>query len=136
MTKSFTDSDGNLKELAKTLIAAEESWTLERTKLKRPAEWIVSALRLSGAQWAIGRVLGSHGLLGEPLWRPPGPNGFADDESAWIDGLSQRVDIADDRYVMIRIIALPGEDPLPEDVIKGPKAPAAEETATLTSAGQ
>jgi len=96
LTKSFTDSDGNLKELAKTLIAAEESWTLERTKLKRPAEWIVSALRLSGAQWAIGRVLGSHGLLGEPLWRPPGPNGFADDESAWIDGLSQRVDIADD----------------------------------------
>src|SRR5262249_22542269 len=25
----------------------------------------------------------------------PGPNGFADDEAAWIDGLSQRVDIAD-----------------------------------------
>ena len=34
-------------------------------------------------------------LLGEPLWRPPAPNGFADDESAWIDGLSQRVDVAD-----------------------------------------
>jgi uncharacterized protein (DUF1800 family) len=95
LTKSFTDSDGNLKELAKTLIAAEESWTLERTKLKRPAEWIVSALRLTGAQWAIGQVMGSHGLLGEPLWRPPGPNGFADDEAAWVDGLSQRVDIAD-----------------------------------------
>jgi uncharacterized protein (DUF1800 family) len=95
LTKSFIDSDGNLKELAKTLIAAEESWTLERTKLKRPAEWIVSALRLTGAQWAIGRVMGSQGLLGEPLWRPPGPNGFADDEAAWIDGLSQRADIAD-----------------------------------------
>src|SRR5262249_59612088 len=34
------------------------------------------------------------GLLGERLWRPLAPNGFADDESAWIDGLSQRVDIA------------------------------------------
>ena len=95
LTKSFTDSDGNLKELAKTLIAAEESWTLERTKLKRPAEWIVSALRLTGAQWAIGRVMGGQALLGEPLWRPPGPNGFADDEAAWIDGLPQRIDIAD-----------------------------------------
>jgi len=46
------------------------------------------------------------------------------------------VDIAEDRYVMIRIIALPGEVPLPEDVIDGPKAPAPEETATLTPAGQ
>jgi rare lipoprotein A len=46
------------------------------------------------------------------------------------------VDVAEDRYVMIRIIGLPGEDPLPEDVIDGPKAPALEETATLTPAGQ
>jgi uncharacterized protein (DUF1800 family) len=95
LTKSFTDSDGNLKELGKTLIAAEESWTLERTKLKRPSEWIISALRLTGAQWVIGRVMGGQALLGEPLWRPPAPNGFADYESAWIDGLSQRVDVAD-----------------------------------------
>jgi rare lipoprotein A len=42
------------------------------------------------------------------------------------------VDVAEDRYVMIRIIGLPGEDPLPEDVIRGPKAPALEETATVT----
>ena len=46
------------------------------------------------------------------------------------------VDVAEDRYVMIHIIGLPGEDPLPEDVIRGPKAPAAEETATLTPVGQ
>jgi len=81
LTKSFTDSDGNLKELARTLIAAEEAWTPERTKLKRPAEWIISAVRLTGAQWVIGRVMGGQALLGEPLWRPPAPNGFADDES-------------------------------------------------------
>ena len=95
LTKSFTYSDGNLKELARTLIAAEEAWTPERTKLKRPAEWIISALRLTGAQWVIGRVMGGQALLGEPLWRPPAPNGFADDESEWIDGLSQRIDAAD-----------------------------------------
>ena len=94
LAKSFTDSDGNLKELAKTLIAAEESWTPERTKLKRPSEWIVSALRLTGAQWAAGRIMSGQALLGEPLWRPPAPNGFADNESTWIDGLSQRVDVA------------------------------------------
>jgi rare lipoprotein A len=46
------------------------------------------------------------------------------------------VDIAEDRSVLIRIIALPGEVPLPQDVIDGPKAPALEETATLAPAGQ
>jgi uncharacterized protein (DUF1800 family) len=94
LAKSFTDSDGNLKELARTLIAAEEAWTPERTKLKRPSEWIISALRLTGAQWAVGRIMSGQALLGEPLWRPPAPNGFAEDESTWVDGLSQRVDIA------------------------------------------
>jgi len=94
LAKSFTDTDGNLKELAKTLITAEEAWTPERTKLKRPSEWIICALRLTGAQWVVGRVMSGQALLGERLWRPLAPNGFADDESTWIDGLSQRVDIA------------------------------------------
>lgn len=46
------------------------------------------------------------------------------------------VDVAEDRYVMIRIIGLPGEDPLPEGLIDGAKVPALEETSTLTPAGQ
>jgi rare lipoprotein A len=46
------------------------------------------------------------------------------------------VDTSDDRYVMIRIIGLPGEEPLPDDVINGPKATVVEETAVLAPAGQ
>ncbi|HEX7678957.1 MAG TPA: septal ring lytic transglycosylase RlpA family protein [Thermoanaerobaculia bacterium] len=46
------------------------------------------------------------------------------------------VDVAEDRYVMIRIIGLPGEDPLPDDVLDGPEASALEETVTLTPAGR
>jgi uncharacterized protein (DUF1800 family) len=33
-------------------------------------------------------------LLGEPLWRPPAPKGFTDESTPWLDGLAQRVDIA------------------------------------------
>ena len=40
------------------------------------------------------------------------------------------VDIAEDRAVLIRIIGLPGEDPLPEDVIDGPMTSILEATAT------
>lgn len=46
------------------------------------------------------------------------------------------VDTSDDRYVMIRIIGLPGEEPLSDDVINGPKATVVEETVALAPAGQ
>ena len=34
--------------------------------------------------------------LGEPLWRPPAPNGYPDTEAAWIDGVPHRLDIANE----------------------------------------
>jgi len=102
LTKAFKDSDGDLKTVAKTLVTADEAWTPARTKLKRPSEWIVSMLRVTnaslntGAPWNIGRVLGVQAALGEPLWRPPAPNGWPDTEAAWIDGVPHRLDIAND----------------------------------------
>lgn len=46
------------------------------------------------------------------------------------------VDVAEDRSVRIRIIALPGEEPLPENVIDGPASTVIEETAALTPAAR
>jgi uncharacterized protein (DUF1800 family) len=91
---TFSDTDGDLKQLARTLILAEESWTPARTKLKRPCEWHIAALRLTGSHGRVGSFMTGQALLGEPLWRPPAPNGFSDYEAAWIDGLAERADIA------------------------------------------
>ena len=44
LAKSFRDSDGSLKDVARTLIAADESWTPQRQKLKAPAEWIAGVI--------------------------------------------------------------------------------------------
>src|SRR5438094_2416854 len=44
LTKRFLDSEGNLRELAKTLVTAPEAWDPARGKLKRPSEWIIAAL--------------------------------------------------------------------------------------------
>ncbi len=96
LAKAFKDSDGNLREVARVLVAAEESWTPARAKLKPPAEWLVGSLRLTGAPWVVGRVLGAQATLGQPLWRPPAPNGYPDTEAAWIDGVPRRLDIAND----------------------------------------
>jgi uncharacterized protein (DUF1800 family) len=38
--------------------------------------------------------LQAQNMLGEPLWRPPAPNGFSDESTPWMDGLGQRLDIA------------------------------------------
>jgi uncharacterized protein (DUF1800 family) len=95
LTKRFRDTDGNLKELAKALVAAPEAWEDHRGKLKRPGEWVVSALRACGSKEPdIRPLMQAQNMLGEPLWRPPAPNGFADDDATWLDGLAQRLDVA------------------------------------------
>jgi uncharacterized protein (DUF1800 family) len=98
LEKTFRDTDGNLKEVAKSLVVADESWASPRSKLKPPSAWLVSMARITDAQASnpIGRVLGAQAMLGEALWRPPAPNGYPDTESAWIDGVPRRLDIADD----------------------------------------
>jgi uncharacterized protein (DUF1800 family) len=95
LTKRFLDTDGDLKELAKALVTAPEPWEAPRGKLKRPGEWIVGALRAAGIKEPDVRpVMQAQNMLGEPLWRPPAPNGFADDDATWLDGLAQRLDVA------------------------------------------
>jgi uncharacterized protein (DUF1800 family) len=113
LSKRFLDTQGDLKELAKALVNSPEAWSAPRTKLKRPSEWIVAALRAVETDLPrnadpkaqalgafnrqppeIGPVMQAQNLLGEPLWRPSAPKGFADESGPWLDGLAQRLDIA------------------------------------------
>jgi uncharacterized protein (DUF1800 family) len=98
LAKSFNETDGNLREVAKALVSADEAWTPQRQKFKAPAEWIAGVLRLTGASAniPIGRIMNAQATLGEPLWRPPAPNGWPDNEAAWIDGVPRRIDVAND----------------------------------------
>ena len=94
LTQRFLDTDGDLKELVVALITAPEAWAPEQAKIKRPNEWIAAALRATGEPGEIPRILQAGNLLGEPLWRPPAPKGFSDDNAAWLDGMGQRLEIA------------------------------------------
>jgi uncharacterized protein (DUF1800 family) len=91
LTQRFLDTDGDLKEVAKALVSAPESWAPEQAKIKRPGEWIVAGRRATGTQGQIERMTGVQALLGESLWRPPAPKGFPDDNAAWLDGLALRL---------------------------------------------
>jgi uncharacterized protein (DUF1800 family) len=111
LAKTFRETDGDLKDVAKTLVSTDEAWRQERGKLKPPSEWIVGVLRLSGirpearqmadAKLAppsidVGRLLNFQAVLGEALWRPTAPNGYSDTEAAWIDGVPRRLDVANE----------------------------------------
>ena len=96
LTARFVETEGDLKEVAKTLVAAPESWNAADRKLKRPAEWMVTTLRATGSNLDITAFMQAQSQLGEPLWRPAAPKGFSDDDAAWIDGLAQRLDVANE----------------------------------------
>ena len=95
MAKVFIDTEGDLKQVARTMVLSDEAWTPPATKLKRPSEWVVGMVRATGLTQADpARFTDGQALLGEPLWRPPSPKGFPDDEGSWIDGMGRRLDVA------------------------------------------
>ena len=66
-------------------------------------------------------MLQAHNLLGEPLWRPPAPKGFPDDSAAWMDGLAERLDVANQ---LARRVAALADPEAVADVALGPLASA------------
>jgi uncharacterized protein (DUF1800 family) len=95
LAQRFAATRGDLRAVTEELIAAPESWAAPRKKLKKPSEWILASLRSSGAAMPDARrIIQMQNLLGEPLWRPPAPQGFSDDSAAWVDGVSERLDIS------------------------------------------
>ncbi|MBO0763808.1 MAG: DUF1800 family protein [Hyphomicrobiaceae bacterium] len=94
LTRTFLDTEGDLKQVSKALVAASEAWESPRAKLKPPSEWLISMVRAAGTGADPARFTAGQMRLGEPLWRPPSPRGYADDEATWIDGIGQRLDVA------------------------------------------
>jgi len=95
LTQRFIETEGDLWQVSKALLGAPESWSPERGKIKRPAEWLVAMRRAAGFSGGLpGPILQGANRLGEPLWRPPAPKGFSDHNDAWLDGLAHRLDSA------------------------------------------
>ncbi len=95
LSQRFSETEGDLWEVAKALVNAPESWSPQQAKIKRPGEWHIAKLRAAGLNGGDGRrLLQAMTRLGEPLWRPPAPRGFSDDNAAWLDGLAHRLDSA------------------------------------------
>lgn len=94
---TFTKTDGDLKAMTLALIDHDEAWRAPLTKMRMPYEYLIATSRLlARIPDNPNLILGGLNTLGQPLWTPPGPNGFADSNAAWAapEGLKLRLDIA------------------------------------------
>jgi uncharacterized protein (DUF1800 family) len=99
LAAQFTASDGNIREVLKTLFASPEFWASAGQKYKTPYEFVVSAARAAGMPLLNPRpLLAALGQLGMPLYGCQTPDGYHDTEAAWLspDASLQRVDFAVD----------------------------------------
>lgn len=93
----FRTRDGDLRAVALALVDLPEAWSAPPTKVRSPYDLLVATGRLLGAPPTDpGPMLGGLRLLGQPLWEPPGPNGFPDTAAAWAspEAMKLRLDLA------------------------------------------
>jgi len=88
VAKKFLDSDGDLRETVKAVIDSPEFWSPQyyRAKVKSPFEYVISAVRATGAMLdnplPMARALNQ---IGEGLYLSQPPTGYSDAASAWIN---------------------------------------------------
>ena len=93
---TFLKSEGDLAVVTKTLIDAPESWSTAQDKLRSPDEFIIAAMRAGNIPLDQGPFLNALNVLGTPLWRATGPNGYPVDSSSWLapENIAMRADLS------------------------------------------
>jgi uncharacterized protein (DUF1800 family) len=121
LSRTFADTQGDLPTLYRVLIDSPEPWAPGFAKFKTPWEWAISALRGIGFKTADRLpALQMLSQLGQPVWEPGSPAGWADIATSWAapDALLRRVEVAnrlatlamdrhDPRELAIKLLATP-----------------------------
>jgi uncharacterized protein (DUF1800 family) len=88
MTKTFLKKNGDIREVLRTMFKSPEFWAPEmyRAKVKTPFEFVVSAVRASGAQVDDARALvGTLNNLGMPIYGMMPPTGYSMKAETWVN---------------------------------------------------
>ena len=98
-TATFERTGGAIREVVRTIVTAPEFLAPEvrQAKLKTPLEFVVSAVRASGASVASPRELAKRVAdMGMPLYLQQPPTGYKDTADAWVgaSGLVARLNFA------------------------------------------
>ena len=86
--RRFRDTDGDIREVVRTIVTSPEFFAAEayRAKVKTPFEFVVSAMRATGADANnVLPVVQSLRDLGMPLYMCQPPTGYSDKAEAWVN---------------------------------------------------
>ena len=99
MAKTYLHSDGDIRQVLRTLFTSPEFWSREayRAKVKTPEEFVLSAVRATGGE--VQRpaiVLNAMNQLGMPFFGCQTPNGYSWTAGSWVNSgdLLTRINIA------------------------------------------
>lgn len=97
LERTFRESDGDLAALARTLAASDETWSEPARKVVPPYDFAVSLVRGFELKVPHGEVARLASALGQPLWQPPSPRGWPEDDNAWMgpSAVRERLRIAE-----------------------------------------
>ncbi len=88
MSQTFLKKDGDIREVLKTMFNSPEFWAPEayRAKVKTPLEFVVSAVRSSGADVTETLPLASQlQKMGMPLYGMQPPTGYSMKGATWVN---------------------------------------------------
>jgi uncharacterized protein (DUF1800 family) len=88
MAKTYLSTNGNISAVMETLFHSPEFWanTDYRAKVKTPLEYVVSAVRASGADVTnYMPLINALRVMGMPLYGCVQPNGYAWTSDAWVN---------------------------------------------------
>ena len=88
MSKAYLRKNGDIREVLRTMFRSPEFWAPQtyRAKVKTPFEFVVSAVRASGAQVNDARQLvGTLNNMGMPLYGMMPPTGYSMKAETWVN---------------------------------------------------
>ena len=97
LAERFLATDGNIREMLRSLFASREFRESYRLKYKTPYHFVISAVRAAGAPADnIRRLLDTMRELGMPLFGCVTPDGYKNTEGAWLspDATARRINFA------------------------------------------
>ena len=131
MAKRFRETDGDLKQVMRTMLDSKEFWSegAFRAKMKTPLELVASAVRAVGADvqsaFALAQKIGE---LGQPLYRKQEPTGYSNSSEEWVNSaaLLGRMNFAlaltSNKVPGVKMTA--GQKPSIEDILRVRPGPA------------
>ena len=84
LDRAFRDTGGDLGAVSRALVKAPEAWETGPRKIVPPYDFAIALARAFALSPPPNELLRIANVLGQPLWHPPAPTGWPDNDDAWM----------------------------------------------------